>query len=155
MAKLTKQSFKALLKECLMEILEEENVIFVKESKGNVSKPNRQKLQQMIREEISEPKSVEQTVDNPFLKESINNLSENLSMLDKSKRSIYESIFEDTARTTYQEMIQNDVNYSGPALKPTAQQLKEDEEVLKEMTMDGDLSRWAAVAFGGNNKKWF
>jgi hypothetical protein len=141
MAKLTKETLKKLLKECLVELLQEENMFLVKES-VNSSKPSQTN---MIKEELQVKDAVKE---NPYLKEAINNLSN--SMLDKNKREMFADIFEDTAKTTYQDMLANDINYRGPVAPPTEEQRQSDVKSLEEIAVGGDLSRWAKVAFAGS-----
>lgn len=162
MARLTKELLKKMLKECLMEIAEEERLLIAKETKEvskssikeHVAKRHPLTKDELIQKHFSseqEDEDEDDIISNPHLKETINNLSNNLGVLDESKKAIFESIFEDTARTTYVEMMQNDINYRGPAPKPTKEQKQADEQSLKSLAPEGDVSRWAKWAFGDKN----
>lgn len=140
MASLTKGTLKELLRECLVELMEEEGFSLVKEGAQHTAAPSRPAAP-----ETSPTRSPDSAppLENQMLKESIKELTGNMP-------DMFASIFEDTARTTLQEQLANEGKVVIP---PSEEAIAADETVLKEMANGGDMKRWASVAFAGRSKK--
>lgn len=142
MARLTKKDFKGLLKECLREILLEEGMI------GSTSSANKlvvSENKQLNRNNLKNNKLVEEPkINNPVLMENI----QRLSSAAGEKASLYAKLLEDTAVTTLQE--QNLPGEKG-AIKVesvyTEEHLQEDLSALQGLSDDGNISKWAQIAF--------
>lgn len=141
MAKLTKGTLKELLRECLVELMEEEGISFIKEGAPASATPRPTAPESAARVPASPAPA--RPIENQMLKESIKELTGNMP-------DMFASIFEDTARTTLQEQLANEGKV---VLPPSEEAMAADETVLKEMAEGGDLGRWASVAFAGQSKK--
>jgi len=143
MARLTKKDLKAILKECLREILKEEGMI------GGSTHSTQQIKTESNRTNISNT-SVRH---NPLL--------ENVNLLAKvtggKKSDLYAQILADTATTTL--LAQKEPNMQGMTNLPefyTEEQIASDSESIQQLTEQfsatGDMSHWAKLAFAKKDK---
>jgi len=166
MARLTKSGLKAILKEtlkeCIREILVEEPQIFENQLKmaSNIQKTNpaaptrkvenpRQVAQDLVAKSFADENN-SFGLENSMLAENINSIAASFGIGgDSSQQDLMKEIFTDTAVTTLQQ--QHEIGMTGGTipmnLPATEEQAKEDEESLKKLSVCGDMSRWAKVAF--------
>jgi hypothetical protein len=155
--KTTKTEFKALLKECLKEVLEEEGLL--KNTKEHSYKRN--SANEMIATKTSIPENKieeEKNGVNPLLMEKVEQLSNSISNGNKEQNDLMRKIFADTALTTLQEqLVPGDslgmydptelVSAKASNITITKNKSNTNHDDLKALSVDGDVSRWAKVAF--------
>lgn len=165
MARLTKKELKNILKECLVEILREDNVLSslkenINKSKNNINQNNitKRKLtleeknrlkNQLTDDSEDNSRSNIKNINNSVLVENIAALSEAVGSIN-GKKDLFADILADTAATTYQKQAEYGVrgtvlleeNYSNDEMEKEISTLQD--------IAGGDLNHWAKVAF---NKK--
>ena len=148
MAVLTKSSLKKMMKECLLEILEERDLEIVQEGRRAPVAPSARPAAG------SEGPPVNKRVDaqNQMLKENASILASSIGQSNPEQQDIFASIFEDTAMNTLQEQVEH--GQTGiPGKEVTPAVIAEEVKQLEGLTDDGDIGRWARVALGGSSKK--
>lgn len=135
--KLTKSDLKAVVKECLLEILQEG---LGSALDGQQKMPG---LQPTVFSEKSRMSQVESMKKTPALREAIKR--------EAGGNKIMESIFADTAASTLPKMLHNE-GRKQPVSTGTAEQIVS--AVNPEDIFGSDVaSKWADLAFMGSNKK--
>jgi hypothetical protein len=145
--KLSKGEFRLMIKECIRELINEGafNQILT-ESIGNV-KP------QMLQGGVGE-NSVR--TENPHLQNLIQTTTKLVTAGKPQQAQLYASLLEDTAKNTLQRMINGDTEMRG-----SSNLLVEGEETpvsahemrdLENLSGNGDMKRWAAIAMGGSKR---
>ncbi len=160
MAQLSKSGLKELLKECLIEIFTEEEEILesisnkvkkvvvpktiaapLKEEKQQKSsKGSSRKVAQDLVDRSMSGVNEQSLIENPALTEAVNSVTHELTMHDKSKSGIMKDILTDTAATTLQ------IQENGE-MPVTKEQEEIDSASLEVLSEQGNISRWADVAF--------
>ena len=147
MAKLTKKELKGILKECLKEILHEEGILLAENRMVHGQENNSEENTEVRRNNFAKTRLFEQ----------VNSVANSFSSKDET--DLMRKIFQDTAITTLQKQEANghSVGLQGvsvPILSEEASnhQNLEDKKQLSNLSMDGDISRWAKVAFANSNK---
>lgn len=173
MAKLTKKELKGVLKECLKEILQEEGILLAEgQSVSSRSSESSTKTKRPVSSDIVGATSNSYQNSEPQhdpLKEMVKNVSSEFS--NPNEASLMEKIFADTATTTL--MTQQSAGHAvsgggyssggggymsalheavGNSSEHTAQASQQDEQELSSLSFQGDIGRWAKVAFAGNSK---
>jgi hypothetical protein len=135
--KLKRDEFKAMLKECILELVQEGKIFQgAPVTKGSQS-----------REETS---GSDGSPVNNQLNEAIRITTHSIAPNDPKKAAMYQSIIADTARTTLQKQLAVDLG-GGGLLENTAQ--PEEREFDKaQLGMFAANNRWAQVAFGKKTK---
>lgn len=162
--KLTKSDLKAILKECLLELIQEgvldskpilkkNNAADLKEEKSLFKNQiEARRLAQMIAGGDSDDiqgmmRSTSQVA--PINEARVNNLALEMAKGDKSKANLYAAIFADTAANTLPQQIVNDVNSGGmPGMSMTESVSSQEIDSMA----NGDAQRWAKIAFAGKKK---
>lgn len=167
--KLTKSDLKAILKECLLELIEEgvfeSSMKFSKEeslknkNKSNLKEENNifknqieaRKFAQMIAgnstedeiSSLSRTNTVAESVNN----ERVKSLALEMAKGDKAKANLYATIFADTAINTLPNQLVNDVNSGGMPSAVSSMNESVSDKKIKELAVNGDSMRWAKIAF--------
>jgi len=167
MATLTKKELKSVLKECLREILKEEGMFLSEAASSGKKKNTRASSKRAVAPEtVSTPAAaVPPPVQNSKLMETVNGVAEQFGVHGEEQANLMRSILADTAASTLQEQMGagHSVGAAGSAggmpvdvgampMPATPQQRAQDEAELKSLSVEGDTSRWAAVAFAGKGK---
>lgn len=146
MAKLTKSDLKKIMKECLVEILEENGLSLVSES----TTPTQPKVDPLVSPPA--PSAPARPIENAMLKENVNLLAGSIGITNPDKQDIFASIFEDTALHTLQEQREHGQG-AIPTVPVNPAAIEKEVKQLEELSVDGDIGRWAQVALGGRAKK--
>jgi len=164
--KLTKKDLKDLMKECIREVLKEEGVVLKEQvlPKSKTTQPQSlyigaDKTTQKTNRNSntsntnSGPFSKQLPNINPMLSEAVNALSSQFRGKDAVMMA---EIFADTALTTLQEQNSGhqsfDIDGMGSYTVDNSENPAVNDQSLKSLTGDGDLGRWARVAFANNKK---
>lgn len=150
MAKLTKSQLKGIVKECLVEILEEGLSSSLSPShlieassqpkKRRSPKTSKRNPQRTLHKALDSVVYNQQDTENERFEESVNNTVQNLT-----SDPIMASIFTDTARTTLQEMASADSAGQG---RPSQMESVAPGKDLSEIDIfSGASQNWAALAF--------
>lgn len=139
-----RSEFKKILKECLLEILTEEPEVkqVFKEAvsnKSTIKPPAKTNINsKQIAKQIAGFDEDDFVSENPKLMEHINIMAADASGGNKKQAMLMQSIFADTALNTLpmqQEGVNGQANMDSPGVE------------LDSLFVDGDVSRWASVAF--------
>jgi len=154
--KLTKKELKSILKECLLEIFQDQlNQPSPKKSGAELTSVMSEVL--IPRSPTNTPLPPQQLpvskIQNPGLQERVNNVADTLSIHDPSKAEMYRAILEDTALNTLQRQHEmGALGASGFSVGPvTAADAASDQAQLKSIAPGGDVSLWAKIAFGNKS----
>lgn len=156
--KLTKKELKGILKECLKEIFKEDPDILLTSAisqalaeQKQLSPRKQSKKEQQVNEVLTNSVDVPVEIENPFLKEKVDILTESIVVGSNKDKALYKSIFQDTAINTLQR--QNEGVNADPSigLPASPQEIIQDKAQLKTLSSDGDIKHWAAVAFRKKN----
>ena len=150
MARLTKEILKSLMRECIEEIFEEKNLVLMKE--GARAAPVAPAPAARPTAQPEAPAERPARRENPMLVENINRLASSLAITSPDKQSLYADIFADTAANTLQEQVEPGKG-NVQAIEVTPEVMEKEVEQLEHLSIDGDIGRWAAVAFQGQSKK--
>lgn len=157
MAKLTKKELKGLLKECLLEILNEENILpALKESYAvdANSQPSVQRasVNDLVAANTNTPaENSEDMRQSQLVRENVGSLA---ALAGNGKDSaLYESILADTALTTYQTQLSDPEFKKGSSgvyipEHVSREQEAKDKQEIENLVPGQDIGRWAQVAFG-------
>lgn len=146
MARLTKKDLKAILKECLREILKEEGIV-LSEQKSPVGNTRYAPAPEM---------KPEAPIQNNRLLETVNQTADRFAVKGNGEADMMRQILADTAATTLQS--QNAAGHGGGApmgdmggcdVPASPQQVIQERAELAELSHEGDIGRWAKVAFAG------
>lgn len=152
MARLTKKELKGILKECLREILKEEGILLAEAGTTN------QQSRPAAKEGVT-PSN--QPVTNTRLMETVSTLSGRFAGKGKKETTLMQRIFSDTAATTLQEQQASGHSVGAGAggmptdvgdisMPSTPQRQAQDTNDLQSLSHQGDVGRWAQVAFAGD-----
>lgn len=151
MARLTKKDLKSILKECLREILKEEGIV-LSEQKNHVGNTRFAPAPEMM---------PEAPIQNNRLLETINQTADRFAVKGNGEADMMRQILADTAATTLQ--AQNAAGHavgsygagSGAGdmgsfdMPASPQQQAQERAELSKLSQDGDIGRWAKLAFAG------
>ena len=189
--KLTKSEFKAMIKECMRELIKEGAFgQTITESKNTTSKQKmvqptstrltgpasrdpmvaerarmaarrmagaEDDLDAMMPPGLSDTASPSAQIQNPGLQNLVESTARMMAKGDSQLAESYASIFADTAVNTLPQMMANDTDRRGygnlAAAGMQGQVEKVNEQELQSLAVAGDMSRWAAVAFGNTGRK--
>jgi hypothetical protein len=153
-ARLTKKDLKAILKECLREILKEEGIVLSEQkSHGGVGNTRYAPAPEM---------KPEAPIQNNRLLETVNQTADRFAVKGNGEADMMRQILADTAATTLQ--TQNAAGHAvgangsgapmgdmgaGYEMPTSPQQAAQERAELSELSHEGDIGRWAKVAFAG------
>lgn len=148
--KLKRDEFKAMLKECILELVQEGKIfqpsVGQSSSARNIQQKNSSKLNEVA--ELGEPDGV---TPNTRLNEAVRVTTQLVTKGDPKQVAMYQSIIADTARTTLQKQLANQMTNGGALMEGAI--LPEEREIDQaQLGMFAANQRWAQLAFGGNNK---
>jgi len=138
--KLKRDEFKAMLKECILELVQEGKIF-----------QNAQPSNQGNLNEVSQGSRQDYDIPNKNLTESVRIATHMVSKGDPKKKALYESIFNDTARTTLQKQLASEMG--GAGLMESSIMPEEREFDQAQLGIFAANQRWAQLAFAGENKK--
>lgn len=161
--KTTKQELKAILKQCLREILKEEGVLLsegLRPPGASFGGKNRRPAAPDLQQPSATPP---EQIQNSALMNQVNGLAESFGNKGAKEADMFRNILADTAATTLQEQqgAGHSVGAEGGsgempgvgggnfAMPTTPQKVAQDQSELASLSHDGDVSRWAQVAFAG------
>jgi hypothetical protein len=150
MARLTKGALKEMLKECLLEILEERGLALV--SEGTHQPTTTAPPARSTAPTGAPVDNNRANMQNQLLKENVNILANSIGHTNPDQQDIFASIFEDTAMNTLQEQIEPGQG-GMPSKEVSPAAIAEEVKQLEGLAIDGDIGRWAQVALGGSSKK--
>ncbi len=147
--KMTKSQFKVLMKECLLELVNEgvfdKKIEQITEAKLRTSSPQRLSEQQQQEQPSGPPTDINK---NQNIMSAIKTLSSGKAW--DGKRSLFEDILKDTAQTTLQKQLREEYGGSGGGMAigdmVSDAEKQQDQNQLKTMS-GGDPARWARAAF--------
>lgn len=160
--KLSKSQFKSLMKECLLELINEG--LFDKKLE-QIAEAKAQKNKEVLfgnGKGTSKPTSTtsgqtEQTPEgiNPRLIEMVKSVT---AAQPSSRKSMFEEIMLDTALTTLQDQISRGGDGFGAAAGllnngPVPEAVQQHDEAQLQAMAGGNIGRWALAAFGNNKKR--
>jgi len=185
--KLTKSEFKAMIKECMRELIKEGAFgQTITESKTTKPKTAQQPTSRLGSTAGRDPMVAERArlaarrmagaedeldammpagyesgptsqIQNPGLQNLVESTARMMAKGDSQLAESYASIFADTAVNTLPQMMANDTDRRGygnlAAAGMQGQVEKVNEQELQSLAVAGDMSRWAAVAFGNTGRK--
>ena len=165
MTVLTKKELKGILKECLKEILREEGVVLAESA---TTTKRSALLSNDPRKRTSSPGSVPSPaskVKNNKLIETIDNLAGDFAVKGDAAADMMRNILADTAATTLQEQHAGGHQFgagagsgmmpldaAGLAMPVSEEKIAQDVAELQALSVDGNTSRWAQVAFASKGK---
>lgn len=145
--KLKRDEFKAMLKECILELVQEGKIFQggVAQARSPGSVPTN-KLN-----EVTELGDTDGITPNTRLNEAVRMTTQLVSKGDPKKAAMYQNIIADTARTTLQKQLANQMT-GGGALMEGAVLPEERALDQAQLGMFAANQRWAQLAFGGKTK---
>lgn len=146
--KLKRDEFKAMLKECILELVQEGRIF-----QGSAQAPSRpaQPSSNSKLNEVTELGDSDGMTPNTRLNEAVRVTTHLISKGDPKKAALYQNIIADTARTTLQKQLANQMSGGGVLMESAV--LPEEREVDQaQLGMFAANQRWATLAFGGKNK---
>jgi hypothetical protein len=168
--KLTKTDLKKILKECLIEIFQENPAMLVvsegrsqvtrKKVNGNLIKEipttNTTTANRPIAEDNNDNNlSSSSRINNPSLRESVDLITRQLSQGSSSNSDLIRRALEDTALTTLQNQLGGPSGMSlaeGGTGNASPEILAQEQQELKALAVDGDLGRWAKIALATSKR---
>jgi hypothetical protein len=143
--KLKRDEFKAMLKECILELVQEGKIF--QGNQGGLGKPS----QPSKLNEVAELGDQDGITPNTRLNEAVKMTTHLVSKGDPKKAALYQSIIADTAKTTLQKQLANQMSGGGALMEGAV--LPEEREIDQaQLGMFAANQRWAQLAFGGKNK---
>lgn len=144
--KLKRDEFKSMLKECILELVQEGKLF-----QGALPSASGQQVSGQMGEQASEG-----TPNQQFLNE-VNNtaaqMARGIAKGDAKKNSMYQSIIADTARTTLQAQRAAEFGLNGDAMMTESMMTPEDKAFDNaQLGVFQAKSRWAQLAFGNKAK---
>jgi len=171
--KLSKSEFRAMIKECIRELVQEGafNAVITESIGGGV--PARMPVAASDMISVPAPQNMNpyglinqqppspSLVHNPVLSNAIQMATSLVTRAKPEQAALYGQIFEDTSRTTLQKMIGQEHEHrqglGGLAIPEEQAALnKEDSKSLEALAAiggGGDMQRWAKVAMGGRTRE--
>ena len=144
--KLKRDEFKVMLKECILELVQEGKIF-----QGTMSSAQRPQ-QAPGAGQINEVADGGDLTPNTRLSEAVRITAHMVSKGDPSKASLFESIIADTARTTLQKQLADQMQGSGGLMAGGGALPEEREFDKQQLGMFAASNRWAAMAFGNKTK---
>jgi hypothetical protein len=145
--KLKRDEFKAMLKECILELVQEGKIF-----QGGAHQPTPRALNTGAKlNEVAELGDAEGVTPNTRLNEAVRMTTALVSKGDPKKAALYQHIIADTAKTTLQKQLANQMT-GGGALMEGAVLPEERELDQAQIGMFAANQRWAQLAFGGKAK---
>lgn len=141
--KIGKEQLKSLLKECILEL--------VQEGKLNSIAPVSAKKSSSKLNEVAESVQQTEVTPNTRLNEAVKLTTQLVSKGDSKKAALFEKIIQDTAQTTLQKQLASQMT-GGGALMEGAVLPEERELDTAQLGMFAANKRWAQLAFGGKTK---
>lgn len=142
--KLKRDEFKAMLKECILELVQEGKIF-----QGNQPTTSRTVPSTKLNQ-VSEFGEQDGVTPNTRLNEAVRMTTQLISKGDPKKAALYQSIIADTAKTTLQKQLASQM--TGGALMEGATLPEEREFDQAQLGMFAANQRWAQLAFAGKNK---
>jgi hypothetical protein len=145
--KLKRNEFKAMLKECILELVQEGKLFqdsTAKTRSSGIAPTN--KLN-----EATESSGIDGITPNTRLNEAVKLTTQLVSKGDPKKSAMYQNIIADTAKTTLQKQLANQMT-GGGALMEGAVLPEERALDQAQLGMFAANQRWAQLAFGGKTK---
>lgn len=143
--KLKRDEFKAMLKECILELVQEGKIF----QGGSLSG---QRVQPPVGASPLNEIAGGEVTPNTRLNEAVRLTTHMVTKGDPAKASLFESIIADTARTTLQHQLSNQLSGGGD-LMGGAEILAEDRAFdQQQLGMFAANNRWATLAFGTKTK---
>jgi hypothetical protein len=159
--KITKSEFRAMIKECIRELVQEGafNSVITESVGGNMARMP-VAAPDMIRPQTyaAPPAPV---VHNPMLSNAIQMATSLVTRARPEEAALYSQILEDTSRTTLQKMIGQENEHrqglGGLSLPEVQTEINKQDskglEALAAIGAGGDMQRWAQVAMGGRRSE--
>ncbi len=141
MAKISKNEFKQLVKECLLEILGEQ---IIATAMTEVVKKREVRSEQDT--SLTSKRAVSNL--NPPARKITKQIQDELN---ENNQSSWDSIFQDTMRTTLPKMIEGEKGSSGGSV--SNQLVEQVSFTPEEIFGEEETERWAALAFAPNKKQ--
>lgn len=142
--KLKRDEFKAMLKECILELVQEGKIF---QGGGGVSTPRAPGTPTpgVLAEGAD-------TTPNTRLDEAVRMTTHMITKGDPTKTALFQSIIADTARTTLQKQLANQMSGGGGTLLEGTTLPEEREFDKAQLGMFAANNRWAQLAFSGKTK---
>ena len=158
MAQVTKKELKAILKECLQEILKEQGVVLAESRSGNNSRVAASEMAVTTTESREAPLVV-----TPLM-ETVDRVAAPFAVKGGAEADLMRNILADTAATTLQEQQAHGhsvgqgagvgaggmpVDVGDIAMPTSPQQVAKERGELSSLISGGDTTMWAKIAFAG------
>lgn len=144
--KLKRDEFKAMLKECILELVQEGKIF-----QGVSSAPTRPVAPTTKLNEVTELGELDGVTPNTRLNEAVRMTTQLISKGDPKKAALYQGIIADTAKTTLQKQLASQMTGGGTLMEGAV--LPEEREFDQaQLGMFAANERWAQLAFAGKNK---
>lgn len=145
--KLKRDEFKTMLKECILELVQEGKIF----QSGGLQTAPRSSVSANKLNEVTELGDADGITPNTRLNEAVRVTTALVTKGDPKKAALYQNIIADTARTTLQKQLANQMT-GGGALMEGAVLPEERELDQAQLGMFAANQRWAQLAFGGKAK---
>lgn len=148
--KLKRDEFKAMLKECILELVQEGRIF-----QGGNPHPSSVRSPGAVPgtklNEVTELGEDDGVTPNTRLNEAVRMTTHLVTKGDPKKAALYQNIIADTARTTLQKQLANQMTGNGTLMEGAV--LPEEREIDQaQLGMFAANQRWAQLAFGGKTK---
>lgn len=145
--KLKRDEFKVMLKECILELVQEGKIF-----QGTMSSAQRPQQVPGVGSINEVAAGGGDLTPNTRLSEAVRITAHMVSKGDPAKASLFESIIADTARTTLQKQLADQMQGSGGLMAGGGALPEEREFDKQQLGMFAASNRWAAMALGNKAK---
>lgn len=164
--KMTKRDLKVMMKECLVELIQEGafNIVAIQQS-PSAPMLQREHQQQMPSSMMANPQIMnmmgrrqpqQQQSNNEvanFARQAAAQYAAQMGSTDPAQMNMYASIFEDTIQNTMANQAMSTESFEGKEMINEAYGANEVKQEVKNLQAVGDVSRWAKIAFSPAKKR--
>lgn len=146
--KLKRDEFKAMLKECILELVQEGRIFQGGQGVSRPVQPGTAQAGKLNEVAVLDEDGV---TPNTRLNEAVRVTTHLITKGDPKKMAMYQNIIADTAKTTLQKQLANQMSGGGVLMEGAV--LPEEREIDQaQLGMFAANQRWAHLALGGKNK---